>query len=398
MPYPQYGNYGIEVDPELLKRAKAGPGIADAADAWLKSAAAEANPVMSPQYGVGATPIPARIHSETTGMVGPAAAPGLTAPATRTDMESRWSGLTAPRGIAAQPAQAAPATAAGQRPAQALQSIATPSPSNLSPIRYMGGGFVGAATDEQATKAMHDRMSQYAASQQNIASMNAGAEAERDARAARLGVSRGVLDRMEGRNDTAAAAADSAAQGAIPDRWNNPMALPGDSFQDTRGRMADLERLREQAASGNRREQQGAQIGLQSLGGIVGQNMAEQDRVSRERIAREQQQAGIARDARAAQGDAEQRQFDRQKWGQQFGLDAAKFGLDSQKATLDAQRQSILDQSTLDKNAKASPNDIKAALMRRYLEGGKDAPDALAALQKLFPTNDLSALLGAGAQ
>lgn len=313
-------------------------------------------------------------------------------------MESRWSGLTAPRGIAAQPAQAAPATAAGQRPAQALQSIATPSPSNLSPIRYMGGGFVGAATDERATKAMHDRMSQYAASQQNIASMNAGAEAERDARAARLGVSRGVLDRMEGRNDTAAAAADSAAQGAIPDRWNNPMALPGDSFQDTRGRMADLERLREQAASGNRREQQGAQIGLQSLGGIVGQNMAEQDRVSRERIAREQQQAGIARDARAAQGDAEQRQFDRQKWGQQFGLDAAKFGLDSQKATLDAQRQSILDQSTLDKNAKASPNDIKAALMRRYLEGGKDAPDALAALQKLFPTNDLSALLGAGAQ
>ena len=64
----------------------------------------------------------------------------------------------------------------------------------------------------------------------------------------------------------------------------------------------------------------------------------------------------------------------------------------------DAQRQSVIDQSTLDKNAKPSPNDIKAALMRRYLEGGKDAPDALAALQKLFPTNDLSALFGAGAQ
>lgn len=71
-------------------------------------------------------------------------------------------------------------------------------------IQYRGkppqrGGFVGAATDAEAAQAMQDRAAQSAAAQQNIAQMNAGAEAERDTRAARLGVSRDVLDKMEGR-------------------------------------------------------------------------------------------------------------------------------------------------------------------------------------------------------
>lgn len=142
------------------------------------------------------------------------------------------------------------------------------------------GGFVGASTDAQAAKALQDRAEQNAAAQFNIDSMNRAANAERDLRAARLGVSRGVLDRMEGRNDTAAAAADSAAQGAAPSTPPNPFSLPGDSFQDTRGRQAEHQRLIEQAATGNLRQQRGAQVALQGLHGIVtaNQNASAADR------------------------------------------------------------------------------------------------------------------------
>lgn len=309
------------------------------------------------------------------------------------DMEARWSGLTRPGGIAAQSQPAAV-----QPPAQTLSPIARPAPSDLAPIRGMRGGFVGAETDALADKALQDRAAQSTAAQRNIASMNAAADSMRDVRAARLGISRGVLDRMEGRTDTAAAAADSEAQGRIPAHWNNPFAMPGDSFQDTRGRQAAYGRAIDQAMNGSRREQQGAQAALQGIGGIADQNRAGDETASRERIAGGVRQAGIDRAALDAQSEAARQQFDRQKWQQQFGLDAAKFGLDANKAAFDAKRQSVMDQSALDKSAKASPNDIKAELMRRYLAGGEDSPAALAALQKLFPTNDIASLLGAGAQ
>lgn len=167
---------------------------------------------------------------------------------------------------------------------QSLTPIDAPAPSRLEALaptptaRDLRGGFIGASTDAQATKALQDRAAQNAAAQFSIDSMNRGAEAERDLRAARLGVSRGVLDRMEGR--------DSAAQGTVPDRWNDPFSLPGDSFQDTRGRRADFEQLREQAASGSRRQQQGAQIGLQGLMGLVEQNRAGERLAAEREIAR----------------------------------------------------------------------------------------------------------------
>lgn len=135
-----------------------------------------------------------------------------------------------------------------------------------------GGGFVGASTDAQAAKALQDRAEQNAAAQFNIDNMKHAANAERDLRAARLGVSRGVLDRIEGRNDTAAAMADSAAQSAIPDHWFDPLSLPGDSFQDTRGRKAEYDRAVDQALNGDSRQQKGAQVALQGLHGIVTAN------------------------------------------------------------------------------------------------------------------------------
>jgi hypothetical protein len=134
------------------------------------------------------------------------------------------------------------------------------------------GGFGGADTDAQAATALQDRAAQNQAAQFNIDSMNRAADSMREARASRLGVGRGTLDRMEGRMDTEAAAADSAAQGAIPDRWFNPFSMPGDSFQDTRGRQAEYNRAIEQAMTGNRRQQQGAQVALQGLGGMADMN------------------------------------------------------------------------------------------------------------------------------
>lgn len=175
---------------------------------------------------------------------------------------------------------------------QSLTPIDAPAPSRLEAlaptpvVRDLRGGFVGASTDAQAAKALQDRAEQSSAAQFNIDSMNRGAEAERDLRAARLGVSRGVLDRMEGRNDTAAAAADSAAQGAIPDRWDNPLSLPGDSFQATRGRQAEYDRAVDQALNGNPRQQKGAQAALQGLMGLVEQNRAGERLAAEREIAR----------------------------------------------------------------------------------------------------------------
>lgn len=204
--------------------------------------------------------------------------------------------------------------------------------------RDLRGGFVGAATDAQAAKALQDRAAQNAAAQFNIDGMNRAAEAERDTRAARLGVSRGVLDRMEGR-DSAAAAADSAAQGAIPDRWNNPFSMPGDSFQDTRGRQADFERLRDQAVSGNRRQRSEAAIGLNSLMGLLERNQAREQiaadaRTGQARLADERlrmllgQQEHAVDNARADRSVAlqekqfqaaqEQNQFNREHTAAQF--------------------------------------------------------------------------------
>lgn len=121
--------------------------------------------------------------------------------------------------------------------------------------------------------------------------------------------------------------------------------------------------------------------------------MGEQEKVAM------QQQAGILKDAREVQQAAANRQWEQAKFGQQFGLDQQRLGVDQQRAGLDerrfglehqkakqeAVRQGVLDESTLNKNARVEPSQIKAELMRRYLANGPDSADAKAALDKLFP-------------
>ena len=193
-------------------------------------------------------------------------------------------------------------------------------------------GFVGASTDAQAAKALQDRAAQNQAAQFNIDNMNRAAEVERDQRATRLGVSRGVLDRMEGRNDTAAAVADSAAQSAISDRWNNPLSMPGDSFQDTRDRQAEYDRAVEQALTGNVRKQKGAAATLTALNDLREKNLAAQ-------VAQNKAQAGVD------PIDMNRFLLDQQKFNYQQKNDTNRFLLDEQKFNyqqgLDKQRLAV---------------------------------------------------------
>jgi hypothetical protein len=55
LPYPQYGNYGYQIDQDLLRRAQQGPGIGSALDAGLKNLSANLSPSVSAAYGVGAS-------------------------------------------------------------------------------------------------------------------------------------------------------------------------------------------------------------------------------------------------------------------------------------------------------------------------------------------------------
>lgn len=220
------------------------------------------------------------------------------------------------------------------------------------------GGFVGASTDAQAAKALQDRAEQSVAAQFNIDNMNRAANAERDLRAARLGVSRGVLDRMEGRNDTAAAAADSAAQGATPDRWFNPLSMPGDSFQDTRGRQAEYDRAVEQALTGNTREQKGAAATLTALNDLREKNLAAQvaqnktqtgiDPIDMNRFLLDQQKFNYQQ-----KNDTNRFLLDEQKFNYQQGLDKERLAVDKSEAEGKQAERQLAKQKYMDESRKA---------------------------------------------
>ena len=101
------------------------------------------------------------------------------------------------------------------------------------------GGFVGAATDAEAARNIQSRLEQDAAASQVVASMNRGAEAERDTRAAKLGISRAVLDQMEGRMD-------SPAVQALQERQNaqKPYEAMEQALSAYRNEQAAIDKLR----------------------------------------------------------------------------------------------------------------------------------------------------------
>jgi hypothetical protein len=90
------------------------------------------------------------------------------------------------------------------------------SATGTAPGTRRGGGFVGAATDAEADRAMQDRVSQMQAAQVNIAQMNTAADAQRDLRAVKLGVTRNTLDQLEGRAGPAAPAGGQTFEPTSP--------------------------------------------------------------------------------------------------------------------------------------------------------------------------------------
>lgn len=254
-----------------------------------------------------------------------------------------------PTGIAAPAPAQAPATPAASRSPMTLSSITAPAPANLSPLRDLRGISVMDQGDGGTVEG-------------NVAAIDRQTAALRDLNQARLDDSRFRFG------------ASSIGE------YGKSI---GDDVLDRDRFLRQFQRPKDRLAAQD----------LLARGSLQAADLA-----SRERIAQGAQQAGLLKGAFDAQTDAARQQFERAKWGQQLGLDQARFGLDQQKAALDAARQGILDQSTLAKNARPSPNDIKAELMRRYLAGGEDSAQALEALRQLFPTHDLSMLFGAPAQ
>lgn len=121
------------------------------------------------------------------------------------------------------------------------------SASGITPVGNQGPRiFAGARTDAEAARNLQARAEQDQAARFMVDSMNRGAEAERDTRAARLGVSRGVLDRMEGR-DTAAGRASAAAQGQVDTPTPGAFDRPGDGYGDAQLREVQFNTLLDDA-------------------------------------------------------------------------------------------------------------------------------------------------------
>lgn len=226
---------------------------------------------------------------------------------------------------------------------------------STQPIANLRGGFVGAETDAQAAKALQDRAAQNQAAQFNINNMNRAAEAERDLRATRLGVSRGVLDRMEGRNDTEAAVASAAAQSATSGQVN-PLSMPGDSFYDTRSRQATYDRAMQQALAGNKQEQKGAAATLTALNDFRDKNLAAQvaqgkssiDPVDMGKFLLDQQRFNYQQ-----QNDANKFLLDKERFNYQQGLDKERLAIDRSAAEGKQTERQLARQKYMDESRKA---------------------------------------------
>lgn len=93
------------------------------------------------------------------------------------------------------------------------------------------GGFVGAATDAEASRNLQSRFEQDKAASQIAANFDRQTEALRNARAEKLGISREVLDASEGRG---------VIKGTPVETAPNPFAMPGDNFGDDIRRRNEL--------------------------------------------------------------------------------------------------------------------------------------------------------------
>lgn len=143
-------------------------------------------------------------------------------------------------------------TAAPVQPAKTLESMAPTGPNvpsfnnrSVPDFQTARGGYVGATTDAEAQRNLQSRFEQDAAASQMVASMNRGADALRDTRAAQLGIGRGTLDQMEGRMDSPNIPRSAPETPKLPGLFDRP----GDGFGDAGMRQAKFEGMLSDAGS-----------------------------------------------------------------------------------------------------------------------------------------------------
>lgn len=301
---------------------------------------------------------------------------------------------------------------AGQSWEARVDGVAGKATSRAKPMGN-GGGFVGAATDAEAARAMQDRAIQSQNADFNIAQMNRTADLQRDARAAKLGIDRGTLDRMEGRGDTPAARQAAAMQqGSSAAEPVDPFSRPTDGNGDAAGRRSQYEGLiRSANDSGLTAKQRATRLAAAEAMIAPGQEAAklqnasamnESDNATRDRAtAAQRMNSQLDAESQAAQRQQTQRNTDiqlgLQAQGQRFNQQEASRR--DERAQTESLRKGFemgnAPSAYAERYAKANSTDKYkvdqaevASDIKTYFESGLADPTQTSSYAKNGPVND----------
>lgn len=245
------------------------------------------------------------------------------------------------------------------------------------------GGFVGAATDAEAARAMQDRAIQSQNADFNIAQMNRTADLQRDARAAKLGIDRGTLDRMEGRGDTPAARQAAAMQqGSSAAEPVDPFSRPTDGNGDAAGRRSQYEGLINSANdSGLTAKQRATRLAVAEAMIAPGQEAAklqnasamnESDNATQDRAtAAQRMNSQLDAESQAAQRRQTQQNADRQA-GLQSDNQRLQQVKDQVKFNYDGEQDQIKRGESLSKESQQAGLDFLKSTQDNKGQGGVD--------------------------
>lgn len=363
----EYG-YSSQIDPELLRRARNGPGIGQSIDAGLKSLTSGLQPLSSASYGVGSLPKPPALAApdmaerlRSARPVSPLAAPDIAArlrssPPTRTAGPS----LPSPDYIAENPLYGAQTDqyrqfgdlrASGYQPiaqdSMTLRQIAhAPGFGPQNPNRVPGPGQIAGTTDYQipgvGNATFQGRPAQMPGTLNFVDKPETAGMTQQQATAFNVRDLESQIAAMRSlREAQNPGITQPQSNGGIDlqdlQRQANPFYQPGQGYGDE---VLNRDRFMRQFAgnrSGRMMRQQ-AEQGLAQLGNKRLNNLLDN--------ALGQQQS--QQDGQTALAQVWQKALaDQQDYGlrlQNLGLDRAKFGLDARKAQDEAERAGIREQ------------------------------------------------------
>lgn len=239
--------------------------------------------------------------------------------------------------------------------AQTRQSLMPPAPGNqrfnreftnasVPDFTTAKGGYIGARTDAEAAKSLLDSQRQSEAAQFKINQLNTAADALRDTRAAKLGISRGTLDAMEGRGGT------WASEGPL-----HSVGKEGVSFGDEAKRQAEMDGMTRNAdsllADAGRERGWGsgrrAAAKVAAAQALMAPGMAQREQQSEQGIRRQVSADSLA--GNLAQADAARfgSQLSLQGHLAQAGASQAGAQAAAQQRAMEAQRQAGMDNARL---------------------------------------------------